>query len=827
MENHGLLFRRATICLTVAMMVAFPFVPQSAFSGTPGIPGARVASGVTSNLISDDFNDAVLNTGLWTFVNPLADAQVTMNGSEVKISVPGGTVHDAWTGGNNVPRILQPTIDADFQLIVKIDSPMSQQYQTSGILIQESPSTYLRFDVHSDGTNVKAFAASISNNLATAQTSDNVIVDSNGVVPIYIAILRSGNGWQMSTSRNGSTWSLAASFNYALTVTAVGLFVGNQGTTPPAFTGAFDFFQTLIPKQPTLQLPANGAASLSLTPQLTWTAFPGAVTYRVQVGTDSTFATGLVVNDSTGVDSTRTLSGLAYATKYFWRVAARNASGATSAYTRPWSFTTIVAPPPTPALVAPATNTINAALTLTLKWRKSTGAAAYHLQAGTDSLFAGGFVVNDSTLTDTSRVLSGLVNEVRYFWRARALGPGGSSAFSSPWAFTTIVAAPGIPTLVSPPNAAIDVPLSTQLAWHPVPKAAQYRVTLGTDSTFASGVVLNDSTVTDSTRSVTGLTAGTVYFWKVTAKNIGGTSAPSAETKFTTVVGAPALVFPANGAGGQALSLTLLWHPVKSADRYWLQFGTDSTFATGLIKSDSTLTDTSRVIIGLVINQRYYWRVNARGTGTWGGFSGVFSFLTATPLSGPVDQISPANLAVLAVDSVKFLWHPTQPLIEAYDLEYGPDSLFVFAISDTNLVDTLKTVNNLISSRYFWRVRAKNPGGWGPFSSPVWSFRVQLGPDGVDNQGSLPKDYALDQNYPNPFNPSTMISFSLPRADRVRLEIFNVLGQKVATLVDADQPAGVHVVKFDGTQLSSGIYLYRLVAGHEGKMFVRKMVFAK
>ena len=93
-------------------------------------------------------------------------------------------------------------------------------------------------------------------------------------------------------------------------------------------------------------------------------------------------------------------------------------------------------------------------------------------------------------------------------------------------------------------------------------------------------VVVNDSTVTDSTRSVTALAAGTIYFWKVIAKNIGGTSAPSARSKFTTVVGAPSLVFPANGAGGQALSLTLLWHPVKSATEYWLQFGTDSTFAT-------------------------------------------------------------------------------------------------------------------------------------------------------------------------------------------------------------------------------------------------------
>ena len=831
MKTQRLLFRYATPLLVVAFALAF--LPEVSFSGSPGIPGqaigrpgARPASGVQSNLISDDFNGASLNTGLWTFVNPLGDATLSMNGGEVKISVPAGTAHDPWTGGNNVPRILQPTLNTDLLIVVKIDSPMTEQYQTAGIMVQESPTTYLRFDIHSDGTDIKAFAGSILNNVGTAQTGDNIIVDSNGVVPLFIGVSRAGDLWQMSTSRDGSHWTLAAEFTYSLTVTAAGIFVGNQGTEPPAFTGAFDYFQTNIPAKPTLLLPASGAVGVSITPQLVWQSFSGAVTYHVQVGTDSTFAGGIAVNDSTVADSTKTLSGLAYSTKYYWRVSARNASGGTSAYTSPWSFNTIVAPPPTPALVSPATNTMNAPLSITLKWRKSTGAASYQLQVGTDSSFSGGVVVNDSTLTDTSRAVSGLTNEVTYFWRVRASGSGGGSAFSSAWSFTTIVAAPAAPVLVSPSNASVDLPASVQLKWHAVPKATQYRVKLGTDSTFATGVVVNDSTVTDSTRSVTGLSNGTTYYWVVISKNIGGTSAPSAVSRFTTVVGTAVIAFPPNGAGGQALTLTLLWHPVKSAVKYWLQFGTDSTFATGLIKNDSTLTDTSRNIIGLVINQRYYWRINARGTGVWSGFSGTAWFLTATPLSGPIDLMSPSNLAVLNADSVALMWHSSQPLIQAYDLEYGPDSTFVFSISDTNLVDTTKTVKGLADGmRYFWRVRAKNPGGWGPYSTPLWSFSIIF--TAVEEQKPLPTIYALDQNYPNPFNPSTTITFSLPKADRVRLEIYNVLGQKVATVLDADQQAGVHTVKFDGTSLSSGIYLYRMVAEHGGKMFVRKMVLAK
>ena len=68
-------------------------------------------------------------------------------------------------------------------------------------------------------------------------------------------------------------------------------------------------------------------------------------------------------------------------------------------------------------------------------------------------------------------------------------------------------------------------------------------------------------------------------------------------------------------------------------------------------------------------------------------------------------------------------------------------------------------------------------------------------------------------NFPNPFNPTTEISFSLPWASHVKLEIFNVMGQKVATLVDGRREAGEHVVQWDGSAVASGVYLYRLQTG--------------
>ena len=73
---------------------------------------------------------------------------------------------------------------------------------------------------------------------------------------------------------------------------------------------------------------------------------------------------------------------------------------------------------------------------------------------------------------------------------------------------------------------------------------------------------------------------------------------------------------------------------------------------------------------------------------------------------------------------------------------------------------------------------------------------------------------ALAQNYPNPFNPSTTIRYALPERSHVTITIFNALGQVVSTLVESEMEAGYHEVTFDASQLSSGIYLYRLTAGH-------------
>jgi len=103
---------------------------------------------------------------------------------------------------------------------------------------------------------------------------------------------------------------------------------------------------------------------------------------------------------------------------------------------------------------------------------------------------------------------------------------------------------------------------------------------------------------------------------------------------------------------------------------------------------------------------------------------------------------------------------------------------------------------------------------------------VRVDPSGIEDLDNLiPKEYSLEQNYPNPFNPSTYIKFGLPKSGKVNIEIFNILGQKVTTLIDDFKPAGYYVIRFNANYLASGIYFYKIQAGDFVK--IKKMILMK
>ena len=133
------------------------------------------------------------------------------------------------------------------------------------------------------------------------------------------------------------------------------------------------------------------------------------------------------------------------------------------------------------------------------------------------------------------------------------------------------------------------------------------------------------------------------------------------------------------------------------------------------------------------------------------------------------------------------------------------------------------TLTGLQDGYYEWTLRAVDAAYVGSFIA-VGEFSIGIVSVG-DPKDNIPDEYSIEQNYPNPFNPATTISFSVPSPEFISLKVYDILGNEVATLVNEEKPAGNYELQFDASNLSSGVYLYRLSAGNFTE--IKKMVLLK
>ncbi len=141
-------------------------------------------------------------------------------------------------------------------------------------------------------------------------------------------------------------------------------------------------------------------------------------------------------------------------------------------------------------------------------------------------------------------------------------------------------------------------------------------------------------------------------------------------------------------------------------------------------------------------------------------------------------------------------------------------------------------IENIDDSQATFTIAAQF-GSIDPVSYSAWDYdkRAPKPGTGVEKLvNALPAEFSLSQNYPNPFNPTTMISYNLPTAAQVRLDVYNILGAKIANLVDAKQSAGSYKVNWNamdnlGRPVSAGVYFYRIEAGTFSKTY--KMLLVK
>jgi len=190
-----------------------------------------------------------------------------------------------------------------------------------------------------------------------------------------------------------------------------------------------------------------------------------------------------------------------------------------------------------------------------------------------------------------------------------------------------------------------------------------------------------------------------------------------------------------------------------------------------------------------------------------------FNFAMNTPLrdlaTDPPVVESPADSATGLDSTVTFTWAEVADA-EGYRIQVSDTASFIRAFIDSS--DLQSTSIDLIfpdtSRSYYWRVGATNDVGVSNYS-PIHTISIQKWVN-VVKESELPGTFHLGQNYPNPFNPVTTIPYTIPNNTHVSIQVYDVQGALIRTLVNETKEAGTHKVSFNGETLSSGIYFYRI-----------------
>jgi len=262
-----------------------------------------------STIISDDFNSCNLNDDLWNFVNPVdgGDATLTIDSpftdnAWLTISIPAGSDHDLLPNDNRAPRVMQPANDTDFEVEAKFESGVDSRFQMQGILVEESPSKFLRFEYHSDGIGTKAYIASYEGAVRTVLYQADLGV--SGIAPLYMHVKRADHRWIQSYSTDGINWHPLRSFHAALSVNSIGVYAANAvGNASPQFTGLIDYFfnvgSPIIPEdgdhqEPSLTVLINGNGDVTVNPDQT------SYTCNQEVSLEATPAVGWTFSQWSG-----------------------------------------------------------------------------------------------------------------------------------------------------------------------------------------------------------------------------------------------------------------------------------------------------------------------------------------------------------------------------------------------------------------------------------------------------------------------------------------------------------------------------------------------
>lgn len=484
---------------------------------------------------------------------------------------------------------------------------------------------------------------------------------------------------------------------------------------------------------PELVSPAAGAVTAQLLPELDWGEVSGAQEYQVQVSTSNAFTTPLASATVTATAYTLT-TPLAPNTLYYWHVRAR--VGVTyTAWTAPRSLKTL---PSVPVPASPAGGAAVQVLRPPLSWTQAGSASKYEVQISALPDFSA-LAASGSTAALTWTPSADLPRSTDLYWRARAVGTYGASAWSSPGAAFTTLDPPLPPALAAPATGTVLAPDSRPtFSWKPpsvsVPEG--YHLQFSRTSAFTEILAETDVTGTSFTYPDV-LPANTQVYWRAASYNGSPrmTSNYSSARSVKTLPAVPPLISPVS-TGVTSLRPTLSWEAGANGPRYDVQISKLPTCASAF-KSATVSVPAYTFTSDLSRLATYYWRVRGRGAYGQSAWSACRSFTTPDPPFTP-SVVSPASGSTLPASAgfrPTFTWKVSGNRPDGYIVQIAPGSTFNPAKASEQVINdpaqtSLTWPDALPYGIYTWRMRAFRAGPEYSNWSAVRSLKTPAGLQG-------------------------------------------------------------------------------------------------
>lgn len=289
----------------------------------------------------------------------------------------------------------------------------------------------------------------------------------------------------------------------------------------------------------------------------------------------------------------------------------------------------------------------------------------------------------------------------------------------------------------------------------------------------------------------------------------------------------PEMIEPEDNFEGFQKSTNITWTDAANSVLSFIEISSDSNFTQvefadsfGVSVDGTTSVKFPDAELG---RETYYWRVRSNNGAKFSEYSEIRSFTTSIFSPNP---LLPENNAENVSTSPLIQWEAVEGassyrLQIAKDFPSFTDARIIF--DEGNIKETEKMIEGLeLDTRYYWHVLAETETYESPYSR-TWLFTT-LSATGV-NEENLPNEFYLYQNYPNPFNPVSTIKFDVPKLSKIKIAVYDIMGREVELLVDKEMNLGSYNITFDGNNLASGVYYYKLTA--DGFSMVRKMLLVK